>query len=156
MFTRYEGNMEEPNATTTKILNVNRKDFVIAVRSCDVRPLIFEDLLTPEVYIDYARTLRKVRKPNKMLSKPGYGVKRAALYHFFPCHNGNGYPYLYCKKLTNLFKGFNRVIVTRKRNQAVVAANVAIEGQDPNATTMNHPQPLNVSGFSKYVFFCFF
>jgi hypothetical protein len=117
---------------------MNRKDFVNAVRGCDVRPLIREELLSPEVYIDYAKTIRKVRDPNKMLSKMGYGVKRAALYHFFRCHNGNGYPFQYCKKLTNLFKGFNQVIVTQKRDAAVAAAN-------PN----NPDQPVNLSSFNK-------
>ena len=147
----FEAKMTEPNQSATKILNKNRNEFILAVRSCDVRPLIHEDLLTPEVYIDYARTIRKVRDPNKMLSKMGYGVKRAALYHFFRCHNGNGYPYQYCKKLTNLFKGFNRVIVTRRRDQAIANVNNTNSSNQQN-TTATAP---NLSAFSKFFFYFF-
>jgi hypothetical protein len=148
MFNEFEKKAGEEKKMS-KILAKNRNEFVVAIRHADVNPLIYE-----EVYMDYARQLRKKRQPNKTLGKQAYGVKRAALFHLFRAHNGDGYSHAYCLKLTNYFKGLNRVLVNRRRDRAVAVANSFPDGEED---LQNRPpvienvvdQRLNINSFSK-------
>jgi hypothetical protein len=157
MFLEYEeraGMKVTDNAT--KVLGKNRDKFIVAMRGCETQPLINEELLTPDIYIDYARTLRKKKQPNQMIGKQAYGVKRAALFHLFRLHNGHGYSHAYCLRLTNLFKGLNRALVNRRRDRAnpsVALVNNGIGTEDDLENRVpvieNQTQPLNIGRFCK-------
>jgi hypothetical protein len=145
------------NIPTSKLYTMNKKEFIIAVRECDVRPLIIENNLTVEVYVDYARTLRKKNKPMEMLGKGAYGVRRAALFHLFRCHNGNGYSHTYGTRMTNMFRGLYRVLVNRRRDRERVTAALTEAAADTGTVAtegaVNVPSKkdatLNIANFGK-------
>jgi hypothetical protein len=120
-----------PEAVDGRLFVRNRNEFEAALRVADTVPLIVEDVITPEIYIDYCRSLRHTRN-RTMLSRSAYGVKRSALFHLYRLHNGNGYSDVFRMKLSNYFRGFFRVLTQRRRERAVAAAN------DPQAVDGNN------------------
>jgi hypothetical protein len=69
------------------------------------------------------------------LSKSAYQVKRAALFHFFRCQNGSGYPDPFRATLNNYLKGFFRVLVNRK---SVAVQQIRDGGTDNDFLVMSH------------------
>jgi hypothetical protein len=61
----------------------------------------------------YATTLRNKRTRN-YLGKSTLYVKRSALFHLFRVHNGSGYSVGFGQQLSNLFRGFFRVLISRQ------------------------------------------
>jgi hypothetical protein len=132
--------------------------FQLQLRGCDVVPLIVEGSLSANTYIHYIRTLRNKRTGN-YLSRSAYGVKRSALFHLYRLHNGNGYPEAFKLRLSNLFKGFYRVMVQRRRQACIAEANPNIsnnnDGSDPNPSVLLPPavpNTLNVARNRKFFF----
>jgi hypothetical protein len=156
MLVTYEANVGTPDTDVTKVFKKNWNHFIVAIRECDATPLIVEEELTPEVYVDYARTLRKVKTPGDPLKKGGYGVKRSALFHLFLCHNGNGYSHQYHARLSNLFRGFYRVWAHRRPQRRAILEQQEGSNDAPNDTqtaneiqTTNVDQPINIANFGK-------
>jgi hypothetical protein len=137
-----------PEAVEGRLFVRNRNEFESALRLADTEPLIVEDLITPEMYIDYCRSLRHSRN-RTMLSRSAYGVKRSALFHLYRLHNGNGYSDAFRNRLSNYFRGFFRVLTQRRRERAVAAANVpaAVVGED-NVQVRGNNQG-NIAQFSE-------
>jgi hypothetical protein len=72
--------------------------------------------VTPEAFMEYLESLRNQRTGAR-LSKSQYGNKRAALHHLFRCHNGlDGYPDGFEDRLSNLMRGFLRVVTQRDQD----------------------------------------
>jgi hypothetical protein len=115
----------------------NRSIFDELTRACDVAPIIDVDVLTPETYMNYCRSLRNQRT-RQYLGKSTIGVKRAALYHLYRLHNGSGYTHEFNLSLNNLFRGFYRVLTSR---QAIVSAPIiGMDEETPAARNVVLPK----------------
>jgi hypothetical protein len=115
-----------PNVNTIRgLFNRNKNSFEAALRGAMDVPLIHLDIITPEIYMMYAQQLRNQRS-RAYLSKEAYGVKRSAFFHLFRYHNGNGYPSdAFRLRISNLFRGFNRLIAQRKTTKRKKVAEIA-------------------------------
>jgi hypothetical protein len=79
-------------------------------------PIIVVDNVTPERFMEYLESLRNHRTGAR-LGKSQYGNKRAALHHLFRCHEGlDGYPDGFEDRLSNLMRGFARVLTQRAQD----------------------------------------
>jgi hypothetical protein len=107
----------------------NRSAFDDLTRGCGYQAIIAVEELTPEIYMDYCRSLRNLWTRN-YLGKSTIGVKRAALYHLYRLHNGSGYSSEFNLTLNNLFRGFYRVLTSRR---GIITENII--GKDDVATT---------------------
>jgi hypothetical protein len=130
LFLYYEA--KNPNTNAQRILFVHRQHFETALRNADTIALIKEDQITPHMYMNYCRTLRH-RRNRTYLSKSAYGVKRSALFHLYRLHNGDGYSESFKLRLSNLFRGFFRVLVQRRRT---VAATVVVPNNKNSAAQL--------------------
>ena len=81
-------------------------------------PFVDLSVLTPEYFITYLTTLRSKRNGN-YLSNSSYNTHRAALFHLFRKHNGQGYPDDFGKGLKVLHKGFKRLITNRRTDLTI-------------------------------------
>jgi hypothetical protein len=108
----------------------NRAAFQDVVRSCDTTPILVVDVLSPEVYMNYCHSLRNIRT-RQYLGKSTIGVKRAALYHLFRLHNGSGYSSAFNLTLNNLFRGFYRVLTSRR---SIVSETIIGKDNEPPST----------------------
>ena len=99
-----------------------------------VNPLVHLDLITPKgfmIYIDQCRNVRTRRR----LSKSAYGNRRSALYDLFRWHDptGGGYPEAFKRELSNLYKGFFRILTqgNGRRDDGDEEGHSVKEGKDP-------------------------
>jgi hypothetical protein len=107
-----ESYQEQSPGLNTKILFQKYKtQFHGELRNARTIPLFEEDLLTADLYMDY---LSRQRHTRAFLSKLAYGVKKACAFHLFRLHNGSGFPPVFNSNITNLLKGFFRVLTARK------------------------------------------
>jgi hypothetical protein len=82
----------------------------------ETEPILVIENVTPERFMEYLESLRNQRTGAR-LSKSMYGNKRAALHHLFRCHEGlDGYPDGFEDRLSNLMRGFARVLTTREQD----------------------------------------
>jgi hypothetical protein len=114
----------------------NRAAFDELTRGCDMAPIIEVDTVTPGIYMDYCRSLRNQRT-RSYLGKSTMGVKRAALYHLYRLHNGSGYTHDFNLTLNNLFRGFYRVLTSRR---ATVSTNVIGKDEVPRTRCVVLPR----------------
>jgi hypothetical protein len=95
--------------------------------SAGTHPIIVVENLTPERFMEYLDSLRNQRTGAR-LGKSQYGNKRAALHHLFRCHEGlDGYPAGFEDRLSNLMRGFTRVLTQRDQDDG--AGDIS-EGKD--------------------------
>jgi hypothetical protein len=124
----YEIEQSVPGGSTRAMLTRNRAVFEEALRNAGDVPLIVEDEITPRLYMEYIAGLRNNRSRG-YLSASAYGVKRSALFHLYRAHNGRGFSDQFRMQLANLFRGFFRVLVQRRRQSSDTRrANPTIEG----------------------------
>ena len=97
-------------------------------------PIVNLDQITPPgfmVYIDQCRNKRDKRR----LSKSAYGNRRSALNDLFRWHDptGGGFPEKFNWELTNLFKGFFRILAQDggRRDNGDEEGRSVKEGKDP-------------------------
>jgi hypothetical protein len=90
-----------------------KKQFHEELRVANVTPLFLEELLTADLYMDYLSRQWHSRS-GAFLSKSAYGVKKACAFHLFRLHNGSGFPPVFNANITNLLRGFYRLLVARK------------------------------------------
>jgi hypothetical protein len=120
--------IESPNLSRDKLLGRYRSQFGDILRNADENGIIMLDLITPDLYMNYCRTLRHTRN-RTYLSRSAYGVKRAALFHLFRLHNGSGYSEDFKHGLSNLFRGFFRAIVNRRSQRQLATVAGKNEGE---------------------------
>jgi hypothetical protein len=151
---------EFPDVQPNKLYAKVKGRFQLQLRGSDTVPLIVEGALSANTYMNYIRTLRN-KKTGNYLSRSAYGVKRSALFHLYRLHNGNGYPEAFKLKLSNLFKGFYRVMVQRRRQACIPEANNSTanppppDGAPPDAGTQLNPavpKLLNIARNRKFLF----
>jgi hypothetical protein len=90
-----------------------KKQFHEELRCANVNPLFLEELLTADLYMDYLSRQRHSRS-GAFLSKSAYGVKKAGAFHLFRLHNGSSFPPVFNANITNLLRGFYRLLAARK------------------------------------------
>jgi hypothetical protein len=90
-------------------------------------PILQVENVTPERFMEYLESLRHQRTGAR-LSRSQYGNKRAALHHLFRCHEGlAGYPDEFEERLSNLMRGFARVLTQRDQDDG---GDAVTEGKD--------------------------
>jgi hypothetical protein len=128
---------ESPGLTVKNLYQKYKKQFHGELRNAHTERFFEEELLTADLYMDYLSRQRHSRT-GAFLSKSAYGVKKACAFHLFRLQNGSGFPPAFQSKITNLLRGFYRVLVDRRgvaqaRVRATVAnvaaAPAAIEGE---------------------------
>jgi hypothetical protein len=101
------------NASNKQLFTKHRVSFSNVLRDCTTSAVIELEVLSPEIYMNYCRSLRN-KKSRLYLGKSTIGVKRSALFHLYRLHNGAGYPEKFKLGLNNLFRGFFRVLTSRR------------------------------------------
>jgi hypothetical protein len=101
------------NATNKQIFSKNKVSFGNVLRECSTAAVLELDVLSPDIYMNYCRSLRN-KKSRLYLGMSTIGVKRLALFHLYRLHNGAGYPEKFKLGLNNLFRGFFRVLTSRR------------------------------------------
>ena len=89
-------------------------------------PVILQNEITPSGFMVYLQGLRHWRTKER-LSKSGYGNKRSAIYNLFRLHNGTGFSATFEQELSNLMRGFFRIIALENND----GLGEVREGKDP-------------------------
>jgi hypothetical protein len=110
------------------IFTKNKNEFDDLLRDAGRVPVFKEDILTPEIYMDYCRGLRN-KKTRLYLGKSTIGVKRSAIFHLFRLQNGAGYNESFKLGLNNLFRGFFRVLTSRRTTSRLIVDDGAAASQ---------------------------
>lgn len=113
----YEGVLLEVAHMGIRARSSHLKEWVREkLANAEIRPILVIENVTPERFMEYLESLRHQRTGAR-LSKSQYGNKRAALHHLFRCHEGlDGYPDGFEDRLSNLMRGFARVLTTRDQD----------------------------------------
>jgi hypothetical protein len=116
------------DCSVQKVFNKNKKEFDDYLREASSCPVFYEDVLTPEVYMNYCRGLRN-KKTRLYLGKSTIGVKRSAIFHLFRLQNGAGYNEAFKLGLNNLFRGFFRVLTSRRTSSRLIVEDGGTQSQ---------------------------
>ena len=130
-----------------------KKPFAEALRNSENQPLINEAVITPDLFMNYIKGLRHNKK-RTYLSQSAYLVKRSAFFHLYRVHNGQGHSERFRMKLSNLFRGFFRMLLEEKRQRRTLLLKSG-KAVDPVGNITVHSM-MQVSFFIFFVVFYFF
>jgi hypothetical protein len=106
----------DPTIFVCRMYSRFKKSFIAVLRNAEREPLINEAIIVPELFMNYLKGLRHHKK-RTYLNQSLYLVKRSAFFHLFRVHNGQGHSERFRLKLSNLFRGFFRIILEEKRER---------------------------------------
>jgi len=103
-----------------------KSGFALLLQNTAEEPAILQNEITPSGFMVYLQGLRHWRTKER-LSKSGYGNKRSAIYNLFRLHNGTGLSATFEQELSNLMRGFFRIIALENND----GLGEVREGKDP-------------------------
>ena len=78
--------------------------------------MMLSAITTSAGYMVYLQSLRHSWTQQEQLSKSCYGNKQSALFNLFRLHNGTGFPVDFEQELSNLLRGFYRIIAVENHD----------------------------------------
>ena len=104
------------------------------LRDAALNPIVDTEAITASGFMEYIEQCRNGRT-GRRLSKSAYGNRRSALFDLFRWHNpaSGGYPEDFKRQLTNLYKGFFRILTQDggRRDDGDDEGRRVKEGKDP-------------------------